>query len=76
MNLLQKILDEIREIKQDMVTKDDLEISLAKLREDIAKDTGDVINGFIEAVDERKAERKDLYQLEKRISGIETKLAH
>jgi len=57
------------------LTKNDLNIALVKLREDIAEDTADIICGFIETIDKRKDERKDIDRLDKRVTQIEKKLA-
>ena len=91
MNMDQKIIKELQDIKKALVnvvtkddlrqellkypSKDDLNIALEKLREDIAEDTSDVIRGFIESTDERKAERSDVKSLDKRVTKIERKLS-
>jgi hypothetical protein len=83
----QKILKELQDIKKalaNVVTKDEaknivtvdyLDSTLEKLRVDIAKDTGGVIQDFIVSVDEKKATKEDISDLDKRVTKIERKFA-
>lgn len=71
---LEKRFDRKFATKEDLMqfaTKSDLK----SMKNEIIEEMSDLITGFVQTIDEHKADRKDLHQLEKRVDRLETQAA-
>lgn len=71
-----KQIDELLQKRlKSFATKDDLKQELDALRHDIKLDIDDALADIIASADHAKADRKDVENLDKRITRIEKRLA-
>lgn len=66
----EEIIKRLSRMETTMLTKDDLALALDKVTEDI----GEVVKELINELDQKKAEKEDLNEVEKRVTRLEHKV--
>ncbi len=66
--------DDLRQELSKYATKEDLRAELKTQRDSIVEEIAENINNFMQEVEEKKADRKDVEDLEKQVDKLERKI--